>query len=90
MAIKKSTALKLYNQYHSAMPIADLKTIDTFIEANAALGHEHLELFVCEKKSDKIIAALRKRGFVVQYLKWKATNNWRLVGISWTSAEYLK
>lgn len=72
------------------MPVRNLKTMEDLIELNATLGHEHVELFVCEKISDKLITALRKKGFVVQYLKWKANDNWRLVGIEWTLSEFIK
>lgn len=90
MAINKKKALKLYNAYHAAMPVRNLKTLEDLIELNATLGHENVELFVCEKSSDKLITALRKKGFVVQYLKWKANDNWRLIGIEWTLSEFIK
>lgn len=90
MAITKEKAKKLHDEYHNAMPVKDMKSLDGLIELNATLGHEHLELFICEKLVDKASIALRNRGFVVQYLKWKANDNWRLVGISWTLPEFIK
>lgn len=89
MAINKKKALQLHDEYHAAMPVDNLKTLEGLVELNATLGHENVELFVCEKVSDKLITALRKKGFVVQYLKWKANNNWRLVGISWNLSEFI-
>ena len=90
MSITKDKALDLYKKYHDSMPVSNLKQLDSLIELNALLGHEHVELFVDEKICDKAFDALRKRGFVVQYLKWKANNNWRLVGIQWNVSEFIK
>lgn len=87
--VTKKKLLKLYTSYHASMPARDLKTVEALAELNASLGHEHLELFICEKQSEKIITALRKKGFMVQYLKWKANNNWKLVGISWTHSDFI-
>ena len=89
MAINKKKAIKLQDAYHAAMPVRNLRTLEDLVELNATLGHENVELFVCEKVCDKLITALRKKGFVVQYLKWKAITNWRLVGISWNVSEFI-
>jgi hypothetical protein len=90
MTINKAKALDLYKKYHDSMPVTSLKQLESLIELNALLGHEFVELFVEEKVCESIVDALRKKGFVVQYLKWKANNNWRLVGIQWNVSEFIK
>lgn len=90
MTITKAKALDLYKKYHESMPVSSLKQLESLIELNALLGHEFVELFVDEKICDEVSNALRKKGFVVQYLKWKSNNNWRLVGIQWNVSEFIK
>lgn len=89
MAISRKKANKLASQYHASMPASSQKEVDLLIECNAQLGHDDLEVFVAEQIADFVTKTLRKRGFLVNYVKFQANNNWRLVYISWTASEFL-
>lgn len=89
MTISRKKANKLFSIYHSSMPVSSQKEMDLLIESNAQLGHEDLEVFVSESISEDVAKTLRKRGFLVNYVKFQSNNNWRLLYISWTAAEYL-
>jgi len=90
MAINKNKAHKLFNTYHASMPANTSVEVDMLIECNAQLGHSNVEIFIAEPACDKIVASLRKRGFLVRRLQFASNDNWRLVDIDWTSSDFVQ
>lgn len=88
MAVNKKKALELYNSHHESMPIQSIKEADVIIECSAQLGHDTAEMFVSEDLCDKLIISLRKRGFVVRYVKFQSNENWRLIEVDWLAEEF--
>lgn len=88
MAITKKKAIELYNMHHDSMPVRSIKEADTIVECCAQLGHDTAEMFVAEDLCDKLIISLRKRGFVVRYVKFQSNENWRLIEVDWLAEDF--